>query len=74
MSFTSSPTPPNPPKPSQPGPFMTLHTAMVLLTAVVAGLVVGGLTFLNGRPAAGAVLVGLVSTGGSVPVLHTLIG
>ncbi|MCX4816613.1 hypothetical protein OG601_39095 [Streptomyces sp. NBC_01239] len=52
---------------------MTLHTAVVLLTAVVIGLVVGGLSYLSGTPVAGAVLAGLLSAGGSVPVLHHLI-
>ncbi|MEU5764589.1 hypothetical protein ABZ782_01535 [Streptomyces asoensis] len=52
---------------------MTLHTAVVLLTAVIIGLVVGGLSYLSGTPLAGAVLAGLLSTGGSVPVLHHLI-
>ncbi|MDH6222802.1 hypothetical protein [Streptomyces pseudovenezuelae] len=57
----------------EPGPFMTLHTAVVLLTAVVIGLVLGGLSYLSGTPLAGAVLAGLLGTGGSVPVLHHLI-
>lgn len=61
------------PLPPEPGPFMTLHTAVVLLTAVIIGLVVGGLSYLSGTPLAGAVLAGLLSTGGSVPVLHHLI-
>ncbi|MFD0009178.1 hypothetical protein ACFVJ4_43545 [Streptomyces sp. NPDC127178] len=43
------------------------------MTAVVIGLVVGGLTFLSGSSAAGAALAGLLSAGGSVPVLHALI-
>ncbi|MFE6486759.1 hypothetical protein ACFVGN_28010 [Streptomyces sp. NPDC057757] len=74
MSSAPSPMPPNPPEPSPPGPFLTQHTAIILLTAAVIGLVVSGLTFLNGTPPAGAVLAGLLSTGGSVPVLRTLIG
>lgn len=74
MSSVPSPLPPTSPEPSPPGPFMTLHTALILQTALVIGLVVGGLTFLGGTPAAGAVLVGLLSAGGSVPVLRTLIG
>lgn len=65
---------PDAPTPSEPGPFMSLHTALVLLIAVVIGLIVGGLSFLSGTSAAGAVLAGLISTGGSVPVLRTLIG
>lgn len=71
MSSAPAPTPPTP---SEPGPFMSLHTALVLLIAVVIGLIVGGLSFLSGTSAAGAVLAGLISTGGSVPVLRTLIG
>uniref|UniRef100_UPI002F916407 hypothetical protein n=2 Tax=unclassified Streptomyces TaxID=2593676 RepID=UPI002F916407 len=57
----------------QQGPFMTQHTAIIRLAGFVIGLVVGGLTFLSGTPAAGAVLAGLLSAGGSVPVLRTLI-
>lgn len=62
------PTPPN-----EPDPFLTAHAAIVLLTAAFIGLVVGGLTFLSGGLAAGAVLAGLTGFGASVPVLHKLI-
>lgn len=41
---------------------------------VRVGLIVGGLTFLSGEPAAGAVLAGLAAFGVSVPALHALIG
>ncbi|MGX9890513.1 hypothetical protein [Streptomyces sp. NPDC002276] len=61
------------PDQSEPDPFMTLHTAVVLLTAVVIGLAVGGLSYLSGTPVAGAVLAGLLGSGSSVPVLHHLI-
>ena len=71
MNHPSTPTPPSPP---EPGPFMTVHTAIILLTAVVIGMIVGALTFLSGVPAAGAVLAGLTGTGTSVPVLRGLIG
>lgn len=80
MSSAPSPTPPDPPHPDRPdqpdqrGPMVTLHTAIVLLAAGFIGLVVGCLTFLSGTPAAGAVLAGLLSAGGSVPVLRPLIG
>ncbi|MFH8701969.1 hypothetical protein [Streptomyces chartreusis] len=53
---------------------MTVHTAIVLLIAVVIGLIVGGLTFLSGGAVAAAVLAGLTAAGVSVPVLRTLIG
>lgn len=64
----SSPTPP-PPEP----PFISLHTTVVLLTAIVIGLIVGGLTFLSQFSAAGAVLAGLTASGLSLPVLRSLI-
>ncbi|MET9088435.1 hypothetical protein ABZX77_42250 [Streptomyces sp. NPDC004237] len=70
------------PPPAQPGrsgpetepPFLSLHTAVVLLTALVLGLVVGGLTALTDVPLAGAVLSGLTAAGSTVPVLRSLIG
>ncbi|MGW1395663.1 hypothetical protein ACWD6Q_28830 [Streptomyces nigra] len=52
---------------------MTVHTAIVLLIAVVIGLIVGGLTFLSGGAVAPAVLAGLTAAGVSIPVLRTLI-
>ncbi|MGW4031898.1 hypothetical protein ACWEFL_21735 [Streptomyces sp. NPDC004838] len=74
MSPTNSTDPRNDlPDPAGPEPFLTVHTALVLLIAVVIGIVVGGLTLLSGTPAAGAVLAGLVGSGGSVPVLRSLI-
>ncbi|MFD4865277.1 hypothetical protein [Streptomyces sp. NPDC058412] len=54
-------------------PFLSLHTTVVLLTALVIGLVIGGLTFLTGISAAAAVLAGLTGTGASTPVLRSLI-
>ncbi|MEU5398136.1 hypothetical protein ABZ348_02375 [Streptomyces sp. NPDC005963] len=74
MSSVPSPMPPAPSEHSQPGPFLTMHTALILLTALVIGLIVGGLTFLGGTPAPGAILAGLLSAGISVPALHRLIG
>lgn len=71
MSSSSAPTPPDQPG---RGPFMTVHTALVLLAAVVVGLVMGGLSFAGGRTVAGAVLSGLTAGGVSVPVLRCLIG
>ncbi|MET9372256.1 hypothetical protein ABZY00_31070 [Streptomyces griseoflavus] len=62
------------PTPQGPAPFLTIHTAVVLLIAVVIGLVVGGLTFLSGGAVAAAVLAGLTTAGVSIPVLRTLIG
>ncbi|WP_445283697.1 hypothetical protein [Streptomyces sp. DSM 118148] len=62
------------PRPQGPAPFLTIHTAVVLLIAVVIGMVVGGLTFLSGGAVAAAVLAGLTAAGVSIPVLRTLIG
>ncbi|MGA5492572.1 hypothetical protein [Streptomyces sp. CL7] len=50
-----------------------MHTAVVLLTAIVIGLIVGGLTFLTQHSAPGAVLAGLAAAGLSVPALRSLI-
>ncbi|MEU1629213.1 hypothetical protein ABZ746_28640 [Streptomyces sp. NPDC020096] len=55
-------------------PFVSLHTAVVLLAALVLGLVVGGLTVVAGTSIAGAVLAGLAAAGSSVPALRSLIG
>lgn len=55
-------------------PFLSLHTTVVLLTALVLGLIVGGLTALTDVPPAGAVLAGLTAAGSTVPVLRSLIG
>ncbi|MEU9983576.1 hypothetical protein [Streptomyces sp. NPDC050856] len=60
--------------PANADPLLTPHTALVLLAAAFIGLVTGGLTFLAGGPAAGAVLAGLAGFGGSIPVLHQMIG
>ncbi|MCM1943501.1 hypothetical protein NC239_35475 [Streptomyces sp. G3] len=62
------------PTPQGPAPFLTIHTAVVLLIAVVIGLIVGGLTFLSGGAVAAAVLAGLTAAGVSIPVLRSLIG
>ncbi|MFF1725432.1 hypothetical protein [Streptomyces sviceus] len=47
-----------------------MHTAVILLTATVIGLVIGGLTFLSDFSAPGAVLAGRGAGGLSVPVLR----
>ncbi|MFK4106706.1 hypothetical protein ACI2L1_43010 [Streptomyces sp. NPDC019531] len=58
--------------PSEP-PFISLHTAIVLVTGAVIGLIVGGLTYLSDGSAPGAVLAALGAMGVSVPVLRSLI-
>ncbi|MFG3552646.1 hypothetical protein [Streptomyces sp. NPDC047725] len=47
---------------------------MVFLTAVVIGLVMGGLMFLRDRSVPAAIATGLGCCGLSIPVLHQLIG
>ncbi|WNI26143.1 hypothetical protein [Streptomyces sp. ITFR-16] len=57
-----------------PDTFLSLHAAVVLLAAVVIGLVIGCLSVLAGVPVAAAAIAGVSGAGGSVPVLHGLIG
>ncbi|WP_217235544.1 hypothetical protein [Streptomyces sp. AC555_RSS877] len=59
----------SPPEP----PFISMHTAVVLVTAAIIGLIFGGLTFLSDFSAPGAVLAGLGAAGLSIPVLRSLI-
>ncbi|TXL91849.1 hypothetical protein EW053_06060 [Streptomyces sp. IB2014 016-6] len=59
----------SPPEP----PFISMHTAIVLLAAIFIGLVVGGLTYLSDLSSPGAVLAGLGAGGFSVPTLRSLI-
>lgn len=54
-------------------PLLTLHAAVVLVTATLIGLVAGGLTFLGGTHPALSVLAGLAAVGGAVPGLRGLI-
>lgn len=60
-------------EPPETGPFLSLHTAVVLLGAVLAGLAAGVLTYLGGTVAALSVLAGLTAAGAAVPVLRGLI-
>ncbi|WP_173909818.1 hypothetical protein [Streptomyces sp. 2323.1] len=53
---------------------MTMHTAIILLAAVIIGLIAGILTFLSGTLVPAAVLAGLSASGLSIPVLRSLIG
>lgn len=59
--------------PQNTQPFLSLHTAVILLIAFVFGVVMGILTALTGVPVAGAIAAGLTSAGANVPVLRTLI-
>ncbi|MFH9203185.1 hypothetical protein ACH4KT_37995 [Streptomyces anulatus] len=56
------------------GPLLTLHAALILLTAVMVGGAVAVLTYLSASNGAAAALAGLMGAGASTPVLHTLIG
>lgn len=55
------------------GPFLPLHTAVVLVVALLIGVSVGVLSRLGGVAAPLAVLAGLTAAGGAVPALRTLI-
>ncbi|MCX5269383.1 hypothetical protein [Streptomyces sp. NBC_00199] len=59
--------------PQSTPPFLSLHTAVILLIAFVFGTVMGILTALTGVPVAGAIAAGLTSAGANIPVLRTLI-
>ncbi|MDA5283696.1 hypothetical protein [Streptomyces sp. Isolate_45] len=65
----NQPTPP----PADNGAFLPLRTAVVLLTALVLGLIVGGLTALTGTHPATAVIAGLTTAGAGTAALRTLI-
>ncbi|MFE2475875.1 hypothetical protein [Streptomyces sp. NPDC059389] len=54
-------------------PFLSLHTAVVLVIALLIGCAVGGLSFMGAVPLALSVLAGLTAAGGAVPVLRGLI-
>lgn len=56
-----------------PQPFLSLHTAVVLLIALAIGFVIGALTLITGAPAAAALIAGLTSAGVSVVPLRGLI-
>ncbi|MGC9479522.1 hypothetical protein ACP4I1_36045 [Streptomyces sp. WG4] len=73
------PARPEPPAQADAGtpsetPLLSMHAAVVFLAAVIIGLVMGGLMFLHDKSVPAAVAAGLVAAGGSVPVLHKLIG
>lgn len=60
-------------RPQSDPPLLTLHAAVVLVLAVLAGFTVGGLSHLGGVSGPLSVLAGLGAGGGAVPVLHGLI-
>ncbi|MFJ7137665.1 hypothetical protein [Streptomyces fungicidicus] len=76
-----SPIPARPEPPARTGagtpsetPLLSVHAAVVFLAAVMIGFVMGGLVFLHDKPVPAAVAADLVAAGGSLPVLHKLIG
>ncbi|QKW09853.1 hypothetical protein HUT18_29035 [Streptomyces sp. NA04227] len=77
MTTPQNPRRANPPVQNEtsppPEPFLSLHSAVILLAGLVIGLVIGCLTVLGGASVAVAVIAGLTSAGASIPVLRTLI-
>ena len=71
MTNTQNPGPTDGSAPEPP--FLTLHTAVILLAALVIGLLIGVLTVFTDVPPAAAVIAGLTATGASIPVLRSLI-
>ncbi|MYS22726.1 hypothetical protein GA0115240_14422 [Streptomyces sp. DvalAA-14] len=65
----SGPTPP--PRPPDPLP---LRWAVIFLGALVGGLLVGSLTFLQTTSWPATLLAALGTFGATVPALHTLLG
>jgi hypothetical protein len=61
------------PSSPSPGPLLTVRAAVVVLTALVAGLVAGALAFLAHQDVATAVLVAGGAAGGGLALFHALI-
>jgi hypothetical protein len=72
----TQPEPPDTPSAGLPPEALLLpvHAAVVFLTAVIIGLVMGAFMFLHHRSVPAAIAAGLVPAGASIPVLHKLIG
>ncbi|WP_405914493.1 hypothetical protein [Streptomyces sp. NBC_00728] len=70
------PEPSGPPSTERPSetPLLSVHAAVVFLAGFIIGLVMGGLMFLHDKSVPVAVATGVGAAGGSVPVLHKLIG
>ncbi|GHH57480.1 hypothetical protein [Streptomyces candidus] len=62
------------PDPDDPQPFLSIHTALVLLMAAFIGVVVGVLTFYARQSIPEALLAGLASTGLCIASLRNMIG
>ncbi|MEV0226753.1 hypothetical protein [Streptomyces sp. NPDC050704] len=65
------------PSPSGPTPsssLLSVRSTLVLLIGALIGVLVGGLTHLDGNSPAASVLAGLLVAGASIPVLHNLVG
>ncbi|MFJ5779869.1 hypothetical protein [Streptomyces sp. NPDC093094] len=56
-----------------PQPFLSLHTAVVLLIAFVIGVIMGVLAALAGAPVPAAVAAGITSAGATVVPLRSLV-
>ncbi|MET7842215.1 hypothetical protein ABZT45_27005 [Streptomyces sp. NPDC005356] len=69
----TQPTPPAVPPAPNPEPFLSLHTTVVLLTALVLGFIIGSLTAFTGVHPAAAAIAGLTTAGASTAALRTLI-
>lgn len=65
--------PPPGPSSAEPPGLLSTRTAFILFVALVAGVVVGGLTYLSARDLAAAALAGLAGAGFCIPALHGLI-
>jgi hypothetical protein len=73
---SARPEPPDPASAVTPSetPLLSLHAAVVFLTAVISGLIMGGIMFLHDKSVPTAVAAGLGAFWISLPGLHKLIG
>ena len=60
--------------PTPPAPLLTVRAAVVLLTALIVGVLAGGLAYLVDHSVPAAVLWGGGAAGGAVLLFHTVIG
>lgn len=62
------------PNPENSGPLLSVHAALVLLTAACVGAVIGVLAAHSTGDTAGSLLAGLSGFGISAQALHKLVG
>lgn len=59
--------------PESEPPFLSVHTTVVLLAALVIGIAIGALTALTHVPITAAAIAGLTAAGASIPVIDDVL-